>query len=198
MKVVFTLFACFLLYTVQAQVTGDYCSAGSGNWSNSSSWERFNGTSWVAATAPPTSTDGIISIRTGHNITIAAAVTADQVVVDAGGTLTMNSNLTLDNGTGDDLTMNGTMIWNNSTLGGAGNAVVAAAGNLNLATTGSKFISAPITIHGTMDWQDGYIYFNATITLTNNGKITISSSDYSISNNAGTGTLQNNGTITKT
>ena len=38
-----------------APANGDYRSAASGNWKDNSTWETFNGSSWVAASSTPTS-----------------------------------------------------------------------------------------------------------------------------------------------
>ncbi|MFD1315404.1 hypothetical protein ACFQ39_07220, partial [Namhaeicola litoreus] len=58
-----------------AQVTGDYRSIGTGNWSNLSSWQRFNGTTWVTPTAGqgyPGQNAGTnnVYVRSGHTITL--------------------------------------------------------------------------------------------------------------------------------
>lgn len=97
-----------------AAANGDYRSKATGNWSSTSSWEFYNGTSWVAATGTPTSADGSITILSGHTVTVTVSITADQVIVDPGGSLTVFSgkNLTIANGTGDDLTVNGTVTIN--------------------------------------------------------------------------------------
>jgi hypothetical protein len=97
-----------------ADAAGDYRSAASGNWNAIATWQRYDGTNWVAAAATPTSADGVITIRNGHVVTISATVAYDQVVVDAGGQVTVPSSVasTLANGTGTDLTINGT--WLNS------------------------------------------------------------------------------------
>ena len=92
-----------------AAVSGEYRSKASGNWNATSTWQRFNGSSWVNATASPTSSDNIITILSGHTVTITGNVTADQIVVNSGGTLVQNSvTLTLNNGTGTDLNVSGT------------------------------------------------------------------------------------------
>lgn len=97
-----------------AQATGDYRSKTvSGNWGTAASWERFDGTSWVTAPAPPSNTDGQINILSGHSIAVAANTSTDQTFVDLGGTLTVNSGntFTLASTTaGTDLTINGTMV----------------------------------------------------------------------------------------
>src|SRR5437016_4723161 len=44
----------------RAAVAGDYRSKVTGNWSSTSTWEKYNGSSWVAATATPSNADGVI------------------------------------------------------------------------------------------------------------------------------------------
>src|SRR6185436_9001364 len=92
-----------------AAVAGDYRSVATGNWNNIAIWERYNGSAWVAAAAAPSSADGSINIQNGNTVSVTAPVTVDQLVVDAGGTLTISTAiLTLANGAGTDLTVNGT------------------------------------------------------------------------------------------
>ena len=105
---------------------GDYRSVGSGLWADAAIWETNNGTAWVAASRPPTnsSTAGVISIRNGHTVTVASAVTVDQVLVEAGGQLTVNNvTLTVSNGTGTDLDVSGTVV-----LSGTSGAISISAG----------------------------------------------------------------------
>src|SRR5256885_16288406 len=87
-----------------ASASGDYRSFATGNWNSAGTWETFNGASWVAAISTPTSTDGAITIQTGHTVTVSANVSVDEVTVDAGGTIsiTAGKTLTIVNGTGND------------------------------------------------------------------------------------------------
>lgn len=94
---------------VMAQSEGDYRSRQTGNWNQTGTWERFDGTTWVAASATPTSSDGLISILNGHTVTVTASVTVDQVVIEAGGQVTLSGGtLTVSNGPGDDFIILGT------------------------------------------------------------------------------------------
>lgn len=93
------------------QSNGDYRSKQTGPWNQASTWEVYSG-GWIAAASTPTFTDGVITISDGTTINIptGVSVTADQIeyennfggttgvlLVDAGGTLTIN------NGTGNDV-----------------------------------------------------------------------------------------------
>ena len=95
--------------------TAAYRSVATGNWSDATKWEiSCDGTNWTAANVAPGSGDGAISIRNGHNMAVAASASVDELTIDAGATLTVNSSqtLTIANGTGDDLTVNGSIIIN--------------------------------------------------------------------------------------
>ena len=197
------LLLCILLSSlsilVYGQSVGDYRSKQTGNWNAASNWERFDGTTWLAAVTPPTSADGVITVRTGHTITVNVNTSADQIIVQASGVLTMAADLTLNDGAGDDLTINGTMHFNIGWLLGPGNMVVAAGATLNLATGNSKLVSAPITNNGTMNWSDGYIYFRAAgVLLTNAGAFNITGNNTLRNEIGADGTFLNSGTITKT
>jgi hypothetical protein len=112
MKKTLLLLAMFVCCDLICQSSGDYRTKSSGTWSTATNWETYNGTSWVTASAAPTSAHGAISILNGHTVTVNAAVTVDQVVVEAGGTVVHNSasggTVTLNDGTGTDLTIYGT------------------------------------------------------------------------------------------
>jgi len=106
--------------------TKNYRSAvATGNWAANATWQVFNGTAWVAAGCWPSSVDGSIEIQSGNNITVAAAITVDQVTIDAGGTVTVaaGQTWTINNGAGTDLTVNGTVV-NSGTMTVTGAAVV--------------------------------------------------------------------------
>ena len=92
---------------------GDYRSHQSGLWSDVNTWERNNGTTWIyPAPSAPTSTDSTITIQTGHTVEVSDSVYADQITVNTGGTLKIDSTKTLvvANGTGTDLTVLGSLV----------------------------------------------------------------------------------------
>ena len=133
--------------------SGAFRTAQSGNWNSTSTWQTNNGTSWVAATSPPTSASGVITIQSGHTVTVTANVTNDQVVVLSGGQITVNSGVTLTiaNGTGTDLDIFGTVnVLGTMTINASGDVVVESGGVLANAGT--------ITTTGTLTFESGGTY----------------------------------------
>ncbi|MGF2410948.1 MAG: T9SS type A sorting domain-containing protein [Ferruginibacter sp.] len=199
-KIYLSCFFMLLLFsfTANAQTAGDYQSFANGNWNNSATWERFDGTSFVPAANAPANTDGIITIRNGHNVTVNSAVTADQVVVNAGGTLTQTADFTLANGAGDDLVVNGTYDLQANVLAGPGNVLLQAGSQMTISAASLKQLqNTAITNNGSINWQDGNIRFDApNSTLINNGTFTISGNNTSFFN-GGRLSITNNATFTK-
>ncbi len=106
----------------ETAVNGDYRSKVTGNWGSPATWQVYNNGVWINATVAPTFTDGIITIRAGHIISVAESVTADQVIIDAGGQVSINTGVTLTindriDGAADpvDCTVSGTL-YNAGTL----------------------------------------------------------------------------------
>jgi len=111
-----------------AQATGDFRSFQNGNWNDVNSWERFNGSTWVnPAPNTPNATEGIVTILSGDTITVSDADSIDQLVID--GVLTVNDTLVVQDGTGSDAIVNGTVIMAN------------AVGRLSLSSVGTPDIS---------------------------------------------------------
>jgi len=73
----FTLLVYLLNLDISfAQSTNDYRSVASGNWTNVSVWEVYNGTAWVAATTYPGQVAGTndVFIEGGNSITISSNI----------------------------------------------------------------------------------------------------------------------------
>ncbi|HKJ06113.1 MAG TPA: hypothetical protein VJ970_01465, partial [Flavobacteriaceae bacterium] len=62
----------FAFQTISSQQTGDYKSVQSGDWTNLSTWNVYNGTSWVAATSYPGQNSGTynVTVSYGNTVTI--------------------------------------------------------------------------------------------------------------------------------
>ena len=135
-----------------AAVSGEYRSAGSGNWNLITTWQKYNGSAWLPAVTVPDSSSNIITIQSGHNVTVTANQKADQLVVSSGGTLALNSGVTLtvSNGTGTDMSVSGTFV-------NAGTVTIRTGAAINFSSTGKyqhNFTTTAGTIP-TATWSSG-------------------------------------------
>jgi hypothetical protein len=216
-----------------AQANGDYRTTGSGNWSALATWQVFSAGSWIAASHTPTFADGQIDILAGHTILFDLVTeTVDQLVVDAGGTLTVNqggapvNTLVLNDGAGDDLTVNGqfnfggtdfltgtgnatavvasggTMLWTSGTLGAA--TTVNSGAILNYSVAVVHDLASTLTINGVMNWGIGGgvdpsgLTFDGG-TFVNNGTINEAFlADHGFIVSSGVNSFANNGIFNKT
>lgn len=158
---VFIIFVVFSEYS-EAQVAGDYRSVASGTWATIANWQTYNGTAWVAAATAPNSASNNITIQSPNTISVAASVSADQITIDAGANLTTTGSavLTLANGTGVELTVNGTFQESSSA------AVSWAAGSTWLMGSNGALIKTSNT--SSNNWQANYQGGIATIPSTSN------------------------------
>ena len=102
---------------IRGQSNAHYRSVVSGNWNNIATWETSpTGTDpWAPALTPPTFNARTITVRNGHTVSIVSSTSADELTVENGATLEYNAGtLTLNNGIGVDLQVNGTF-WDAST-----------------------------------------------------------------------------------
>ena len=98
----------FVAAPAVAQPANAYRSRVSGFWDQTSTWERYDGSNWVAAAATPVATNAsTIFVRNAHTVTVRNALTTDELVVQVGGRVTVNAALTLPDGSGDELTVFG-------------------------------------------------------------------------------------------
>lgn len=151
-RIFFLSFSTIVGSDVYAQTLDDYRSVATGTWATIANWQRFDGTSWVAALAAPTSANGVITIQSPNSIQISANVTIDQVVINAGATLNWTGGtLTIANGAGVDLQVNGTMYDNR---GAATPSVAFAAGaTWQMGAAGTIIRSAG---NSSNNWQAAY------------------------------------------
>jgi hypothetical protein len=83
------------LFKLYAQNNGDYRSASTGLWSNIATWEKYNGASWAPATTAPILADGAVNVISGHTVTMDATMSIDSLFIQSGGTLAINSGVTI-------------------------------------------------------------------------------------------------------
>jgi len=176
------LYTLILLFniTVRGQSAGDYRSKSTGNWGDATTWETYNGSAWVDASSAPNSTNGAITIQ-GHAITITADVTIDQVILNSGSVLTINTGttFTIADGSGTDfnetnsaITVNGTLIINAGALatGGGGNG--GRAGSLTISSTGTLTLNGTINGVSTVPWTT-LVNFGGLMTISSTGVFSV-------------------------
>jgi hypothetical protein len=120
-------------------------SVATGNWSDGNTWEySADDITWSPAPAPhsPDFNDYTITVRSPNTVTVTADVTTDQTIVNSGGTLTVGGSqtLTLNDGTGFDLSVDGT-------ANGAGNLLITST-SLGTASIGTS--SGTISVNSTV------------------------------------------------
>ena len=122
--------------TVNTSFASDHFrSKATGNWNAAATWESsHDGTNWFDATVTPDNNANTITVRSPNTVTVTASVSADQLTVNSGGQITVNSGqtLTIANGTGTDLTVDGT---------------VATAGTVSVAASGTAQINNILQIN---------------------------------------------------
>ncbi|MBN1386838.1 MAG: hypothetical protein JW965_00215 [Bacteroidales bacterium] len=182
-----------------------YRSAATGNWEQSTSWEVFIGSSWVPAPAPPSAAGNDVTILSTHVITNTTFLTIDELTVNSGASLVMSANISVPDGTGTDMTINGT-------LDCGGSNIVSGAGSFSLASGAGIFIGSPegITSSGatgniqtttrTFDTGANYTYNGTAAQVTGNG-LPSTVNNLTIDNLSGvslSGSVTVNGTLTLT
>ncbi len=77
-RIVLGFLFSFILSSTFAQSAGDYRSIATGNWTTLSTWQYFNGTSWVVATEYPGQTGGTstndVYIEGGYSVTLSTTL----------------------------------------------------------------------------------------------------------------------------
>ncbi len=124
----FTLFLFSL--NVFSQTTGDFRSFQNGDWTVNTTWETYNGSAWVSATAGqiPSNTTNLTTVRTGHTVTINANaecnnLTVTETLQGTANSLTVYGNLT-NNGVLDLWNTTGTAL----VFAGTGSAIFSGTG----------------------------------------------------------------------
>lgn len=123
-----------------------YQSKSSGNWSDSTSWEYYNGStsSYEDAVLTPEYHDDAISIQSGHTITIDEDVSIDQTTVNSGGTLIVADSIdaSLKNGNGTDMDVYGTFEKRGSLTRSSGAEIKIESGGYYLHNTAADISTA--------------------------------------------------------
>ncbi len=198
-KLTFTIFILMLtlifLNEKSYSANEQFRSAASGNWNSNATWEMSTngGSTWFAATSSPNDTSGAITVRSPNTVTVTVNVSADQLVVNNGGTISINSSIifTLLDGSGVDLTLNsGGIISGSGTFKTLGVSVTVINRN------GSTFSAAfQVGTGVTTSYDDGGPYiatYSGPVTINAGATLNTLSGGYS---NQSNGTVVNNGII---
>jgi len=168
-----SMLALMPVIAVVAQNVNDFRTITDGNWSTVTNWERYDGSSWVAATYYP-GNGATNEVTVSHSVTLDVSVTIPSLIIT--GTLTGAGNNTLTTTT--DLTCNGTLSWTNN-AGGAitvqGNLYIRGSFgifNRNLSINGSTILSGSGTFTDGSD--TGNNQFSGTVTLNDASAFTTS------------------------
>lgn len=133
-------------------------AAGPATWSTAATWEISSDPTFVSpapttATIAPNATNSAgITVRSGHTVNITGtAVSADQMTIEATGIVNASTAaLNIANGTGTDLTVNGTLNVSTASTWATGCAVAIPTGGYVKSTAGISSL-ATVTIDGTYE-----------------------------------------------
>lgn len=92
---------------------GEYRSSQSGDWDNTTTWAKHNGTAWITPSPDiPDESEGIITILSGDTVSMTDDVSADQLIIQSDGVLSIQEGQTLqiENGIGTDVLVEGYII----------------------------------------------------------------------------------------
>ena len=181
------LITCFLTFFILASSshisfaqstspTDYFRSKISGSWNSINCWESSTdgATNWISATLVPSQTANIISIRSGHTITINTNTTVDQVQITTGGILELATSastlLTINDGVGNDVIVQNGGIFRHKITGtnpplpsfvGSASMEIQGGGTLEVASnngTPSNYAVTTSSIANNIIWADNSIF----------------------------------------
>lgn len=117
----------------------------SGNWATTTTWQSSkDGSLWINSNLAPDNNANTITVVSGHTVTtVAASVSIDQATINSGGQISVSGGqtLTIGNGTGTDLTVDGTL-YSAGTITTTGTIAVNATGTYQHAQNGGTIPTA--------------------------------------------------------
>lgn len=150
-----------------------YRSAASGSWQSTSVWESSaDNSTWTSASYVPASFAATVTIRSRHTIDLNDNLDIDQVVIESGGTLVRKAGVlfTVSNGSGNDITVYGTLKFQSTTSDDYSNAVSYSSGSMVLVKSGGTIeanfsnsssywdLAAQSVADGYVQYEDGAIF----------------------------------------
>ncbi len=179
-----------------------YRSANSSSWNTNATWQVSHGdNNWSAASGSPTSANSFgINIRNTNSVSLTASTSADEVIIDPGGTLVVNAGqtLTIDDGPETDLQNNGTLQVDGSLVNNGkfvNNGIVKGTGTLTVANFSNPATVAPGDSPGSLTISGNYAQTSAGTLEIELGGVT-AGTQYDVLNISGTASL--NGTLNVT
>jgi len=150
----------FIAQLGMAQTIGDYRTRYTNttvrDWNTATNWQIYNGSSWITASAVPSSSTNV-TIQNGSRYSISATSSCSSLTISGGGTITYVSI------TGFSLTVTGALTINAPTAAVAKYIAVGTgtltAGSITMATTGNDSYDSYITV------STGTITVNGNITM---------------------------------
>lgn len=207
LRITVLLLGIFLLPQLLSAQTKLFRSIRNGDWGSSATWEvsTNGGTDWSGTSEAPSATncDGA-SIRNGHTVTANVDYEVDQVTVESGGVLNIDSgqNFNIVDGAGNDLDVQGTV--NSGSMVGPGSVYINPGGVLNLDRylyLGAHSYLTNITIynHGIINYTCPNLMFNGSAVINNesDGSFYINGEGNGIQNQNGNNLITNTGSIIK-
>lgn len=171
------------------QIVSQFRSKATGLWSQNSTWEVFAGGSWIPAPSTPNSANGTITLKNPDVVTINTPVTIDELTLEPGARLTVSADVTLEDGTGDDMVVNGTLeITGENSVSGSGSFVLSPGATL---ITGSADGIASSSAAGSIrtairQYSNSANYeYNGTAAQTTGDGLPSTVNNLTINNNAG-------------
>ncbi len=148
-------------------VAGKFQTRQSGNWNDFNTWQVDLGSGFVNAVSgqTPTSANDTIQIQSPHIVTVTAAVTVDQVTVDAGGTLAV----------GAVLTNNGAMALNGTFQVNSGGSISGAAPTYDASSLLKYNTNGAYARGGEWTFASSGPGYPANVQLSNNTNLTLNS-----------------------
>jgi len=144
-----------------------------GDWDLVSTWESFDGTAWIPAASTPNSAAGYIIIRDSHIVTISTPVTVDQVIIDPGGRLNANSDITINDGPSLDISVEGILDCEENIISGTGSFILNISGELIISSPDGISESSPAgniqTSSRTYSDYGNYTYRGTVLQITGDG-----------------------------
>lgn len=152
-KLAVVLIMNLLIFNSYAQVTGDYRTrSGATTWNSSTSWQRFNGSTFVNYATPPSSSF-LKKITILHSITFDVSANVATLEIKDGATVTLSQSLAI---SGELSLTGGTLDLNGNTLTMAdGTTIYRVAGSLSASPSFDGAVNVTYNEH-TSEIQTGY------------------------------------------